>query len=113
MAIEELGGGHTPTVDNGTEFFGHKQLEANLGVRVFFSHPYCSTERGAIENLNGLVRYDLPKRTSFARLKQARLDGIAHRLNHRPRRCLGFLTPHEVHFKSTVLPSRSSVALES
>jgi len=113
VAIDELGGGHTLTVDNGTEFFAHKKLEANLGVRVFFTHPYCSTERGAIENLNGLVRYYLPKRTSFARLKQARLDGIAHRLNHRPRRCLGFLTPHEVHFKNTLLRSRSTVALES
>ena len=98
-AMRKLGGAHTLTVDNGKEFFGHKQLARNTNVRVFFTHPYCSTERGAIENLNGLVRYYLPKRSSFHRLSPTRLNAIEASLNHRPRKCLGYLTPHEVHFK--------------
>ena len=99
LALKKLGGAHTLTVDNGKEFFAHKELRRRTNVRVFFTHPYCSTERGSIENLNGLVRYYLPKRSSFDRLSQTRLNAIEQLLNHRPRKCLGYLTPHEVHFK--------------
>lgn len=97
----------TLTVDNGKEFYAHKQLAKNARVDVFFTHPYCSTERGSIENLNGLVRYFLPKRKSFSRLTQKRLDEIVELLNHRPRKCLGYLTPHEVHFKKSVLRTQA------
>jgi len=93
----------TLTVDNGREFYGHKQLTENVGVPVYFTHPYCSTERGSIENANGLVRYYLPKRTSFEELSQQDLDVIAERINNRPRACLGYLTPNEVHFKECSL----------
>ena len=99
MALGKLGGAHTLTVDNGTEFFAHRKLSKHAGVRVFFCHPYCSTERGSIENLNGLVRYFLPKRSCFKKLTQERLDQIQHSLNQRPRRCLNYLTPDEAHFK--------------
>ena len=98
-AFETLGVPHTLTVDNGTEFYGHRELAAATGIRIFFTHPYSSIERGSVENLNGLVRYYLPKRSSFAQLTQERLDEIAALLNERPRRCLDYLTPNEVHFK--------------
>ena len=112
LALKKLGGAFTLTVDNGKEFYAHHQLTENAGVRVFFTHPYCSTERASIENLNGLVRHFLPKRTSFARLTQRRLDTIEGILNQRPRRCLGYLTPHEVHFKKKKLRTRTTVALD-
>jgi IS30 family transposase len=94
------------SVDNGKEFYGHKQLTANVGVPVYFTHPYCSTERGSIENANGLVRYYLPKRTSFEELTQQDLDLIAERINNRPRACLGYSTPNEAHFKECSLRSQ-------
>jgi IS30 family transposase len=112
FALRKLGGAHTLTVDNGKEFFAHEQLAKNARVRVFFTHPYCSTERASIENLNGLVRYYLPKRTSFANLTQRRLNEIETLLNRRPRRCLGYLTPHEVHFKKKKLRTRAGVAFD-
>lgn len=56
---------------------------------MYVAHPYCSTERGSIENANGLVRYYLPKRTSFDELQQLHLDHIEKRINTRPRECLG------------------------
>jgi len=104
LALRQLGGARTLTLDNGKEFYGHRELTQRTRVRVFFTHPYCSTERGSIENLNGLVRYYLPKRTSFAKLSQLRLNEIQRLLNHRPRECLAYLTPHEVH--STKRPIR-------
>jgi transposase, IS30 family len=99
VALRKLGGARTLTVDNGKEFFAYRELELRANVRVFFTHPYCSTERASIENLNGLVRHYLPKRTSFAQLTQTRLNEIEASLNRRPRKCLGYLTPYEVHFK--------------
>lgn len=102
-ALRKLGGGHTVTVDNGKEFYDHRKLAQRAGVNVYFCDPYSSTQRGSIENLNGLVRYYLPKRSSFARLTQERLDDIQNSLNHRPRQCLGYLTPHEVHWRNEPL----------
>jgi IS30 family transposase len=102
-ALKQLRVARTLTVDNGKEFYAHKKLAKNTGVRVFFTHPYCSTERGSVENFNGLVRHFLRKGSSFARVTQKRLDDITNLLNHRPRKCLGYLTPHEVHFKKISL----------
>src|SRR6185312_7454192 len=76
----------TLTLDNGSEFCAHEELTRNTGVRVYFAHPYCSSERGTIENANGLVRYFLPKKTSFHRLTQSRLNEIERLLNARPRK---------------------------
>jgi IS30 family transposase len=103
IALKQFPICHTLTNDNGTEFNGHKELSANTGVLVFFTHPDCSTERGSIENANGLVRHYLRKRSSFADLTQEKLDEIASLLNNRPRKCLGYLTPNEVHAKETAL----------
>jgi IS30 family transposase len=105
-ALRKLGHAQTLTLDNGTEFCDHEQLTARTGVPVYFTHPYCSTDKGSIENANGLVRYFLPKKTCFKNLTQSRLNEIEDLLNHRPRDCLSYLTPHEVHFKS-----RSQVSL--
>lgn len=85
----------TLTVDNGTEFHGYKAIEAATGVSFFFAAPHHSWERGTNENTNGLIRQYAPKRTSLAPLTQADCDRIAHKLNNRPRKRLGFRTPAE------------------
>ena len=50
---------------------------------------------GSNENLNGLLRQYLPKRTSLAGLTQRQCDALAQRLNARPRKRLGYRTPEE------------------
>lgn len=47
---------HTITADNGKEFALHGQISQALEVDFYFAHPYRSWERGANENLNGLIR---------------------------------------------------------
>jgi IS30 family transposase len=47
---------HTATFDNGKEFSEHEALARNLGIDVFFAHPYASWERGTNEHTNGLIR---------------------------------------------------------
>lgn len=100
---------HSLTTDNGSEFHGYKDIERLLGTKVYFATPHHAWERGTNENTNGLVRQYLPKGTSLADLTQDECEAIAVKLNHRPRRRHGFLTPHEVYYQS-VLPPRRQVA---
>ena len=93
----------TITVDNGTEFHGYRDIERATGVVFYFATPYHSWERGTNENTNGLIRQYIPKRSSMARTTQARCDEIARRLNNRPRKRHGYLSPVEVLFRRTSL----------
>ena len=86
---------HTITSDNGTEFHGHAALEAATQAAFYFATPHHAWERGTNENTNGLVRQYVPKRASMAQLTQQDCAAIARRLNHRPRKRLGYRTPEE------------------
>ena len=89
---------HTATTDNEKEFAGHKDIATALGIDVYFAHPYHSWERGANENMNGLIRQYLPKGSSFENLTDEDISFIQNRLNNRPRKKLGILTPLEYFF---------------
>lgn len=84
------------TFDNGTEFADHKTITENLGTPIYFAHPYASNERARNENTNGLLRQYLPKGTSFEHLDNTKINHIVKELNARPRKTLGYRTPHEV-----------------
>ena len=86
---------YTLTLDNGSEFCAHGAITKALETRCYFARPYAAWERGLNENHNGLVRRYIPKKASLANYTQAQLDVIAHRLNNRPRKRLGYLTPQE------------------
>lgn len=89
---------NTITSDNGKEFVEHKAIAKSLAVDYYFAHPYHSWERGANENMNGLIRQYLPKGTSFDSLDDNEIKRIRDKLNHRPRKKLGYLTPIEYFF---------------
>jgi len=86
----------TITADNGKEFAGHETISKRLGTSVYFAHPYHSWERGLNENTNGLIRQYFPKGMCFDNITDDDVKFVMNRLNHRPRKTLGFLTPHEV-----------------
>jgi IS30 family transposase len=86
----------TVTADNGKEFAAHQTIARTLEAAVYFAHPYHSWERGLNENTNGLIRQYAPKGQSLEHLTQQKVDSIQNKLNHRPRKCLNFKTPHEV-----------------
>ena len=81
------------TMDNGKEFSGHETVAAILQTKVYFAHPYASSERGSNENTKGLIRQYLPKGTSFKNLDTALCKEIERKLNLRPRKRLGFAAP--------------------
>lgn len=86
----------TITVDNGAEWSDCRGVEDATGMDCFFAHPYCSGERGANENTNGLLREYFPKGTDFTIVPDAEIAAAEYALNTRPRKRLGWQMPLEV-----------------
>ena len=93
---------HTITGDNGKEFAEHERIAHDLCTDFFFAHPYAAWERGANENMNGLVRQYIPKNRELNSVTKDDLELIMTKLNHRPRKCLDFMSPFEVFFNHSV-----------
>ena len=90
LPFKRSGGVKTITTDNGTEFSEHEYMTSKLGAPVYFANPYCSWEKGCIENTNMLYRQYLTRDPSFAACTDANLLEIQQKLNRRPRKKLGF-----------------------
>lgn len=86
----------TITYDNGSEFAYHKMIEKSTGAEVYFADPGKPHQRGANENVNGLLRQYFPKGSSFANIKDSDVQRIVAKLNNRPRKRLNYLTPKQV-----------------
>ena len=99
---------HSITFDNGSEFAGYKSIATRLKCKIYFADTHSPWQRGTCENTIGLVRQYIPKGTTGAHLTRARIKAIQDKLNHRPRKCLGFKTPAEV-----LLHSNPPVALRT
>jgi len=86
------------TFDNGKEFAEHEAIASELKADIYFAHPYHSWERGLNENTNGLLRQYFPKGMDLTTATQEQVEWATDRLNHRPRKVLGFRSPYEVFF---------------
>lgn len=85
------------TYDNGTENAMHLQTNRALACKSYFCAPYHSWEKGSVEQVNGLVRRYLPKKTDLTQITQETYENIEFLLNSRPRKCLNFKTPFEMY----------------
>ena len=83
----------TMTSDNGKEFAGHEFVTEMLNIDYYFAHAYHSWERGSNENLNGLVRQYIPKKTDFRTVSDSYIKEIETKLNNRPRKRYNYETP--------------------
>jgi len=90
------------TYDNGSENVLHELINGQLNTDSYFCNPYHSWEKGSVENINGLIRRFLPKKTDFAKITHKRIKEIEFLLNNRPRKCLGFKTPNQVFLEQSV-----------
>jgi len=91
---------HTITSDNGKEFANHRAIAKSLEIDYYFAKPYHSWERGANENLNGLIRQYFPKGSDFTIVTDAQIKYVEDKLNNRPRKRFGYLTPNQVYLST-------------
>ena len=84
------------TNDRGQEFQAHERVAEKLGVKIYFCHPYTSSERGTNENRIGVLRQYLPKRSNLAGVNHYQIKKIETEINNRPMKCLDWRTPLEV-----------------
>lgn len=84
------------TFDNGLENVCHSSIRDDLLLPTFFCHPYCSWEKGGVENAIGRIRKYLPRTADLDNLTDEDLYRLQEKLNNRPRKSLGYRTPNEV-----------------
>lgn len=93
----------TITPDRGKEFSKHSSVTKALnGVQFYFPDPHAPWQRGTNENTNGLLREYLPKSFDIALSSENQIADFIQKLNHRPRKCLGWKTPYEVFFEKSL-----------
>lgn len=88
------------TTDNGGEFASHQYITKKIGATVFFADPYASWQKGAIENINKLVRQYIPKDSCFKNIDDGYIELIQRKLNSRPRLKLNFRSPKNEFFNN-------------
>lgn len=86
----------TITFDQGVEFADYKHLEQQIKCSVYYCETHSPWQKGSNENMNGRLRWHLPKEADIAKITQEQLDLLAEKMNRCPRKCLGYKTPQEL-----------------
>jgi len=92
---------HSITTDNDIAFTKWRQLEELLNTKIYFTHPYCSWEKGLVENTNRWIRVFVPKKRDIATVSKKELQKIQTFLNTVPRQILHFQSASEVQLQTS------------
>ncbi len=95
--------------DNEKELAEHEQIAEALNVGFYFAKPDHSWQRGAKENLNGLVLQYFPKKIDFALITEAQIEKVTNIINNRPRKRYQYKSPNYVF--ATTLDNQTQFAL--
>lgn len=95
------------TFDNGPENREHEELK----LPTFFCDPYSSWQKGAIENINKMLRRYFPKGTDFNLVSQTEIDQALDLINNKPRKILGYRSALEVARNAGIIKSESGLTL--
>ncbi len=72
------------------------------GVQFYFPRPLHPWQRGTKENTNGLLREYFPKGKDLMDITDDYIQSKIDELNKRPRKCLGYKTPYEVYYSTSL-----------
>lgn len=86
----------TITFDQGSEFADYRHLEQQIKCKVYYCQTHSPWQKGSNENMNGRLRWHLPREADIAKITQEQLDRLAAKMNRCPRKCLGYKTPQEL-----------------
>lgn len=89
------------TFDQGSEFKKYDWIKNCVGADVYFCEPSSPHQKGAVENVNGVMRIEYPRSHDIAAEKQITISKKVQEINSRPLKCLGFQSPAEVFYKMT------------
>ena len=71
------------TFDLGTEFRDHEAMKNKLGVDIWYCDPHSPWQRGMIENSNGILRRDMPRKSDIKDYTQNDIEMIQFMVNSR------------------------------
>ncbi|MBO5141541.1 MAG: IS30 family transposase [Treponema sp.] len=84
----------TITCDNGLEFSDYEGIIKGGRTKLYYCHPYCSSERGSNENANKLIRRWIPKGADISKYVD-QIEDIQEWINNYPRKLFGGLSCNE------------------
>ena len=77
-------------------------MKDKLGVDIWYCDPLSPWQRGMIENTNGILRRDMPRKSDISDYTDKDIETIQHLLNSTPRKCLGYRTPEEAFIQKII-----------
>ena len=87
------------TFDQGSEFMRYPWIKSCLEADIYFCDPGAPEQKGAVENVNGVIRVELPRSYNIDTLKQKNIKQLTDEINDRPLKCLNYDTPKELFLK--------------
>lgn len=87
----------TVTLDNGAEGAKHLELQEYYPhLKTYFCDPFCSWQKGGVENTNKLIRQYFPRGRNMRNITDEEIYTAQEKLNNRPRKGLDYQTPNEI-----------------
>lgn len=84
------------TFDNGSEFAKHERISKRIGCTCYFAKPGHPGQRGTLEQANGLIRQEQPKKsTKYRYMRHTEIVRVRDMINGRRRKSLGGKRPKD------------------
>lgn len=95
-ALQQMPAVKTITFDNDQAFSLHQQVAKTFNAKTYFTRPYTSQDKGAIENRNGIIRRFFPKKTDFNTISNKEIKRVENEINNRPIRKFNYQSANQV-----------------
>ena len=65
-------------------------------TKIYYCHPYCSSERGTNERINREIRRLIPKGTDLSKYTKEQIKIVENWVNNYPRQIFNFMTSKDL-----------------